>query len=414
MSGGAGTGTGASGLVVLSTPTFSTVTNDANCYTGGAIVTGNCSITATSVNNSSAILVGFSTTNKTATLPDPTITTAGRVFYVMAASNSQDFTLSVNGGGSSNNLIAMHANSAATMIWNGTDWVTTVVASGGGMALQSASSPTMLSADDSELVVEDGFSAKEFTLDEEAPATSTSTSPSPEDTVAATDESKLFTVPKAGSAPTGADPEALLGSMYYDTTLGKLQCYEQAGWGTCGARPDNFVTISPEYANAVMNGNDVGTITSDLCSDALNINDGSSSQPTVCGTNETYNFYKWTTAESNDQTRSIFITYQLPATFKTFIPGSTSLTGRTDSAQSSVTYQVYRDQKDVGLTSCGDAITVSKGPQSTWQKVVATGDADPSNCDFAPGDSIFIRVNLSAKTNANAYVSNVSFVFSNN
>lgn len=221
----------------------------------------------------------------------------------------------------------------------------------------------------------------------------------------------LLTLDKASSAP--SVQSALLGSMYYDTTLGKVQCYEADGWGTCGASPDTFVTISPEYTNAVMNGTDIGTITSDLCSDTLNINDGSSSQPTICGTNETYNFYKWTSAESTDQTRSIFVTYQLPSNFKSFVAGSTSLLGRTDSGNSSVTYQVYRDNGS-GLTSCGSAVSVSTGAQSSWQKATASGSADPSACSFSAGDSILLRINLTAKSNANAYVSNLGFTFSNN
>ncbi|HEX7484395.1 MAG TPA: hypothetical protein VF281_04580, partial [Candidatus Saccharimonadales bacterium] len=224
----------------------------------------------------------------------------------------------------------------------------------------------------------------------------------------------LFTLDKSATAPAAADNDSLLGSMYYDTTLGKVQCYESEGWGQCGASPDIFVTISPEYTNAVMNGTDIGTITSDLCSDTLNINDGSSSQPTICGTNETYNFYKWTSGESTSQTRSIYVTYQLPSTFKNFAAGLTTLKGRTNSADSSVSYQVYRDDGSSGLISCGSAVSISTGSQSTWQQAAASGGADPSACGFEAGDSILFRINLTAKSNANAYVSNLSFVYSNN
>lgn len=222
----------------------------------------------------------------------------------------------------------------------------------------------------------------------------------------------LLTLDKASSAP--SVQSALLGSMYYDTSLGKVQCYEAEGWGTCGSSPDTFVTISPEYSNAVMNGNDIGTITSDLCSDTLNINDGSSAQPTICGTNETYNFYKWTSAETSAQTRSIFVTYQLPENFKQFIAGSTSLMGRTDHADSEVTYQIYRDSSGSGLVSCGSAISVSSGVQTTWQKATASGSGDPSNCNFEAGDSILFRINLTAQDDTNAYVSNLDFIFNNN
>ena len=222
----------------------------------------------------------------------------------------------------------------------------------------------------------------------------------------------LFTLDNSPHAP-GAD-STMLGSMYYDTTLGKVQCYEADGWGACGAAPDNFVTLSPEYTNAVMNGTDIGTISSDLCSDMLNINDGSSGQPTICGTDETFNFYNWTSAETAAQTRSIYVTYQLPSTFKEFVSGLTSLMGRTDSTNSTVTYQIYRDDTGNGLTSCGSAISVSTGVQTTWQKATASGADDPAECGFEAGDSILFRINLTAEDDANAYVSNLNFTFSNN
>jgi len=106
------------------------------------------------------------------------------------------------------------------------------------------------------------------------------------------------------------------------------------------------------------------------------------------------------------------VTYQLPSTFKGFVAGSTSLMGRTDSGDSEISYQIYRDNGS-GLTSCG-TVSVSNGVQSSWQKAAAIGSADPSTCGFVAGDSILFRINLSAKGNANAYVSNLGFTFSNN
>ncbi|MCA9324890.1 right-handed parallel beta-helix repeat-containing protein [Candidatus Saccharibacteria bacterium] len=222
----------------------------------------------------------------------------------------------------------------------------------------------------------------------------------------------LFTLDRAASAPIAADNDALLGSMYYDTTLGKLQCYEADGWGACGSSPDNIITISPEYTNAVLHGTGVGTMTSDLCSDALDINDGTSSQPTICGTNETYNFYKWTSPQATAQTYSIYVTYQLPTTFKAFQSGETSLMGRTDSSNSTVAYQIYRNSAS-GLTACGSSISVSTGSQTSWQVKTATGSSDPSTCGFSGGDSIVFKIDMTASQNANAYVSNLNFTFSN-
>lgn len=223
----------------------------------------------------------------------------------------------------------------------------------------------------------------------------------------------LLTMDRAASAPIASNNDALLGSMYYDTTLGRLQCYEADGWGACGSSPDNVITISPEYTNAVLHGTGVGTMVSDICSDTLNINDGSSGQPTVCGINETYNFYKWTSPQATAQTYSIYVTYQLPVTFKSFASGQTSIMGRTDSTNAIVEYQVYRNDPAAGMTPCGSAVAVSSGAATSWQTGAASGAADPSTCGFAAGHSIVFKINVTASQNASAYVGNLNFTFSN-
>ncbi len=756
LSGGNGNGAGASGLVVMTTPTFQTTANDANCYTGGSLVVASCTITNASVNGSSAILVGFSDIGKTATLPDPTILTAGRVIYVTAANGSQDFTLSVNGGGQGNQ-ISMRQNTTATMIWNGQDW--TAAGASSSTTLQSAYDNTLQSAGGAELIVSktsatNGLTIRDSTTSPvngtllsvqtssaagllsvngnvaeystnsgaEIAGTTTSTFPtnswlpaggatiaryttagnyiatgkgsvsvttnttagsgvrnrlntalvpkmtynvsfgtrllsgnfsdievaysvdgstvsapcattkspvtsiwtkinctfvaptsgitadnsiiisqsssgtartfyvdnlsvtiaadfnyatdgsvndgdnfaanwsfvnatsavgsitrsttdgedasdsaqvtlstgaanagirnrlsvnplpstlyrmtayakvtsgtftnfkirySPdgstgssgnyvdcvdyntrtltttswtkvtcfietgatpatnphayfvEETAAARTfrvdgftmtlttntasnvqigggenggPTTLLTLDKSASAPIAINNDALLGSMYYDTTLGKLQCYEADGWGACGSSPDTIVTISPEFTNAVLHGTGIGTMVSDLCSDTLNINDGSSSQPNVCGTNETFNFYRWTSPQPSAQTYGVYVTYQLPASFKGFESGSTSIIGRTDSTNSKVEYQVFRDDSSSGLTTCGPAVQVSSGVVSSWQPGLATGTADPSTCGFVPGNSIVFRINVTASQNANAYIGSLNFKFSN-
>lgn len=223
----------------------------------------------------------------------------------------------------------------------------------------------------------------------------------------------LFTLDKGASAPIAANNDALLGSMYYDTTLGKLQCYEADGWGACGSSPDNVITISPEFTNAVLHGTGVGTMTSDICSDTLNINDGSSGQDTICGANETYNFYKWTSPQATAQTYSLYVTYQLPGTFNSFASGQTSIMGRTDSTNATVQYQIYRNNPAVGLVACGSLVSVSTGVASSWQTGTASGAADPSTCGFAASDSIVFKINVISSVNANAYVGNLNFIFSN-
>ncbi len=749
LSGGVGTGTGVSGLVVITTPTFQTTTNDANCYAGGALVAVSCTITAQSVNNNAAIVVGFSTDGQIATLPNPGISTPGRIIYLTAANGSSDFTLSVNSGGVGN-VIAMRQNTSATMIWNGSDWTAagasssttlqsaydntlqsaggaelivsktsstngltirdsstapvngtllsvqsssaasllsvnsnvTEYASNGGAESAGASSTTFpantwsglggatvtrhanagdyiatgqgsasivtgavanagvknqfssalnanttynvsftarlvsgtftdmnvyysadgtaattvctaaasartsiwskinctfttptsgISASNAILIRQTGGTARTVYIDnlavniaanynfatdpsvsnvagfstnwtyttgtgtgtvtrntsdgndasDSATATITTgaanagvrnklnSNPLPStlyrittyakaatafndfkvrysrdggtsfvdcvdyntqivsttewtkiscyiktdataasnpyvyfvETAAATrtfsvdtfsmtlatssspnvqigggvngGPTTLLTLDKGASAPVAGDNEALLGSMYYDTTLGKLQCFEADGWGACGSSPDTVVTISPEYTNAVLHGTGIGTMVSDLCSDTLNINDGSSSQPTICGTNETYNFYKWTSPQATAQSYSIYVTYQLPGNFSSFASGKTSIMGRTDSTNSTVNYQVYRNDPTTGLTACGSPVAVSTGVVSTWQTGTASGSADPSTCAFTPNSSIVFKINVTASQNASGYVGNLNFTFNN-
>jgi hypothetical protein len=749
LSGGSGLGTGINGLVVIKTPTFSTTANDPNCYTGGALVAASCTIAASSVNNSAAILVGFSASGQTGTLPNPTNATAGRVIYITAANGSNDFTLSVNGGGIGN-LVAMRQNTTATMIWNGSAW--TAAGASSSTTLQSSYDNTLQSAGGAELIVShtsttNGLTIRdssvnpvngtllsvqtasaavllsvngnvtEYSSDSGAEVVGTGgttsfpantwaavgastvnryttagnfistgqASASVATTTAANDGIKntlstalnanthynvsfttrltsgtftdmnvyysvdgttasvpctlaasvntsiwtkvncafaapasgitasnailirqtsagtartfyvdnlsvtiaadynyatdgsvddavnfaanwnavagagvtrsttvgndtsdsvqvvttgagqgvnnqlsinplqntlyritvyaastttgfnsftvrysrdngtnfvscadyntqtisssitgftevtcyittdgtapthpsvfftqsdatgrtfyidtfsmtlstnstpnvqigggvnggpvtLLTLDRGASAPIASNNDALLGSMYYDTTLGKLQCYEADGWGACGSSPDNVITISPEFTNAVMHGTGVGTMTSDICSSTLNINDGTSGQPTICGANETYNFYKWTSPQASAQTYSIYVTYQLPNSFKTFASGQTSIMGRTDSANATVQYQVYRNDSTTGLLACGASVPVSTGAVTSWQTGIATGATDPSTCGFAPGDSIVFQISVTASLNANAYVGNLNFIFSN-
>ncbi len=107
------------------------------------------------------------------------------------------------------------------------------------------------------------------------------------------------------------------------------------------------------------------------------------------------------------------MTYQLPSTFKEFASGQTSLMGRTDSTNSTVQYQIYKNDSTSGLSSCGSAITVSNGVQTAWQTVTATGAADPSTCNFIAGNSVVFKISTTANLNANAYVGNLNFIFSN-
>ena len=378
LSGGSGNGTGTSGLVLINTPTFSTSATDANCYASGALVATSCTITSSSINNSSAVITGFSATGQTASVPDPSLTTAGRIYYVMAAATSQPFTLSVNGGGTGN-TVTMTGGSAVTLMWNGTDWIVTGTSS-------ATAALNAKSVDGTNFQIGDG---------------------------AANSTTNLLTLDKATTAPS----TALVGSMYYDTTAGKVQCYEATGWGSCGNKPDTFVNLNPDYAGGVVNNaTGSGTMTTSFCSDTLNVNDGSSSQPTVCSTNETANYYQWTASTTAVQTRSIYVTYKLPSNFKKFVAGSTSLRAKTTgSTNATVVWQIYRGNSS-GTTACASQISASSGVQTVWQTSLAQTTNDPTNCSFVAGDNLVVRITMTSSTTstANAYVSDLNFAYNNN
>jgi hypothetical protein len=58
-------------------------------------------------------------------------------------------------------------------------------------------------------------------------------------------------------------------------------------------------------------------------------------------------------------------------------------------------------------------VSVSSGTQTVWQTATATGAADPSTCGFTAGDSVLFEIDVTASNNANAYVGNLGFTFSN-
>jgi hypothetical protein len=223
----------------------------------------------------------------------------------------------------------------------------------------------------------------------------------------------LFTLDRSAGAPIAPNNDAYLGSMYYDTSTGRIQCYEADGWGACGAAPDNIVNLNPEYSGAVLNGTGVGTMTADFCAEqagVLNINTA------LCASGEAKNFYKWTSPQATQQTYSIYVTYQLPATFNGFSSDDTvQLIARVDNTtNASVTYEMFKSTGSA-VTQCGsgetNVITGGGGAADTWYSYGINGN-EATGCSFnssSAGNFIIFKINLKANSNANAYVSTLSF-----
>ena len=222
----------------------------------------------------------------------------------------------------------------------------------------------------------------------------------------------LLTLDRSSTAPIAANNDAYLGSMYYDTSTGRIQCYEADGWGACGSAPDNIVNLNPEYAGAVLNGGGVGTMTADLCanSGALSVNS------TLCAAGQSLNYYRWTSPQATQQTYSIYVNYQLPSTFKSFASDNTvQLTGRVDNTtNAAVTYQMYVSHAG-SITQCGtgetNVITTpagGAGSANNWYTYGINGN-ESTGCPASGGDYIIFKINLKANSSANAYVSTLSF-----
>jgi parallel beta-helix repeat protein len=219
----------------------------------------------------------------------------------------------------------------------------------------------------------------------------------------------LLTLDRSAGPPVAANNDAYLGSMYYDTITGRIQCYESGGWGTCGAPPDNIVNLNPEYAGSVLNGTGVGTMQADVCanqSGVLLVNS------TLCAAGEARNYYQWTSPQATQQTYSIYITYQLPNTFDGFSSDDTvQLTGRvSNTTNAAVTYEMFRSQGG-SITKCGTGETTVATTANTWQTVGINGN-EATSCGFNSSSAnafVLFKLNLKSNSNATAYVSTLTF-----
>lgn len=219
----------------------------------------------------------------------------------------------------------------------------------------------------------------------------------------------LFTLDRSTAPPVANGDTTYLGSMYYDITTGRIQCYEADGWGACGSAPDNIITLTPEYPGAVLNGSGVGTVTADFCSNQAAV----LVVGTLCSSGEARNFYRWTSPQATNQTYSIYVTYKLPSTFKVWNDANTIKLSAlsSDTTLASATLQVFRKTSTPAVSSCGSATTINSS-NNTWQQTNFGGDE--TACGFTGSDYVIFKIDVIARSNANIYVENLDFTFTNN
>jgi hypothetical protein len=216
----------------------------------------------------------------------------------------------------------------------------------------------------------------------------------------------LLTVDSYSGRPTtnGSINSALYGSMYYDTTLGKMQCYEATGWGYCGASPDVSVNIIPEYTNAVLDGGGIGTLTSDLCANTGAFTGGSAINSSLCSSGQLFNYYSWNTIQSTSQSYSLYVRYQLPATYKSIDSNNpVSLYTRSTDVTGSdgVTFSMY----DNTGAQCGSTQTLAAA--NAWTQLQI---ASLTGCTLAANTIVLFKITVTATNGSTAYASNLSFV----
>jgi len=246
----------------------------------------------------------------------------------------------------------------------------------------------------------------------------------------------LLTLDTAAAPPTtSTTTSALLGSMYYDTTAGALQCYGSGGWGACGVSPNIGVNLIPEYAGAVLDGsksvggNNIGTMTSGLCSGSIIVPGNTNGLNTsICpNASDDYNYYAWTSPQASSQTYSIYVRYQMPATFKTFANATTvMLTGRTTSTASNggsgiangVQFSMYYiDSVNGQIKQCGSSPTTVTTAVNTWN--ATSLNTNPQTCIYnssslpggiAANSIVVFKIDVTSSGKSTAYASNLSFL----
>ncbi|MEK9196628.1 MAG: carbohydrate binding domain-containing protein, partial [Patescibacteria group bacterium] len=230
----------------------------------------------------------------------------------------------------------------------------------------------------------------------------------------------LFTLDRATAPPVASGDTTYLGSMYYDTTTGRIQCYESDGWGACGSAPDNIIILTPEYAGAVLGdpGNlagagaipaGVGTMSAEFCANQSSVLVVGS----LCASQESRNYYKWTSPQATSQTYSIYVNYKLPSTFKTFADNNTmKLTAYRDHAtDASAQLSVFRKPSSGAISQCGSTTTITSGT-STWDGTSLGGTGETS-CGFTGGDYVVFKIDVTASNNKTVYVENLEFTYMN-
>ncbi len=194
----------------------------------------------------------------------------------------------------------------------------------------------------------------------------------------------------SGVTTLGASSTVTIGSGGNTYTLDPTGTSGIAYAGT--VRPTRKETMAPEYQGAVLTGTGIGTMTSDFCDN--NATNGITDVNTGdCNTDETHNFYKWTTSQGTTQTYSIFLRWRIPDNFPS--DGFSAATNpiqvygrRSDATNGSIKVYVY--DTTGALNNAGG--TEVAGAANTW---VQNG-INVSGGTWTAGSYMTIKIDLTA------------------
>jgi hypothetical protein len=154
----------------------------------------------------------------------------------------------------------------------------------------------------------------------------------------------------------------------------------------------------------VLDGGGIGTLTSDLCANTGAFTGGSAINSSLCSSGQLFNYYSWNTIQSTSQSYSLYVRYQLPATYKSIDSNNpVSLYTRSTDVTGSdgVTFSMY----DNTGAQCGSTQTLAAA--NAWTQLQI---ASLTGCTLAANTIVLFKITVTATNGSTAYASNLSFV----
>ncbi|MCH8748853.1 hypothetical protein IH781_03855, partial [Patescibacteria group bacterium] len=207
-----------------------------------------------------------------------------------------------------------------------------------------------------------------------------------------------FTVDTSGSLFSFADDGG--NSFTFDVDTGPVY----AG----NARPTRQVTLTPEYAGAVMTGDtssNTGTMTSDFCEQGVTaaIADINTAD---CESGEIHNYYQWTTTQGSAQDYDIWIRWRVPDNFAAWPTNPISVEGRrTDVTNNAVTVELF------DTASASEISTQVAGAANTW---VDTSLEATFTGTYTAGSYMTFQIKMNADTNDDVQAGEITINYLSN